>query len=104
MLCLSWHMVMPCWHCYHTPLSTAYITKDYAKNKIFMTFCRLLISKMVVLHIIVANMFILRGHYPVLAQLQSKFQEGQATLENVKLTTVRGYCKFCLLVKFRSYF
>lgn len=90
MLCLSWHIVMPRWHYCHTPLSITYITKDYAKNKIFMTFSRFLISKMVVLHIIITKMFILRSNFPVLAQLQSKFQ-GQSTTENLKLTTVKGY-------------
>lgn len=61
------------------------------KNKIFMTSSQFLISTMVVLCIIIEKMFILRSHYSALAQLQSKFQEGQATTENVKLTTVKGY-------------
>lgn len=53
MLCLLWHVVMPLWHYYHTLISITYITKDYAKNKIFMTSSQFLISKMVVLCIII---------------------------------------------------
>lgn len=39
------------------------------KKRILMTFSRLLISKMVVLCIMIEKMFILRSHYPVLAEL-----------------------------------
>lgn len=39
------------------------------KKRILMTFSRLLINKMVVLCIMIEKMFILRSHYPVLAEL-----------------------------------